>query len=79
MEQRVDTIDASGAAVPDTKGSWKVFQAKILIPMKGTDAKIPFSVTVANRNELIREKRIVRANVGVTYDLDMLFARFKPL
>ena len=72
MEQRVDTIDASGGFVPDTKGTWKVFQAKLLIPMKGTGAKIPFSVTLANRNELIKEKRIVRANVGVTYDLDML-------
>jgi hypothetical protein len=78
MDQRQATIDASGAAIPNTTGSWRVLQAKLLVPMKGTGAKIPFSVTFANRNELIKEKRIVRANVGVTYDIDMLFARFKP-
>jgi hypothetical protein len=79
MDQRENTIGAAGMPVPDTKGTWTIFQAKLLIPMKGTGAKIPISFTAANRTELIKEKRIFRANFGVTYDLDMLFARFKPL
>ena len=35
------------------------------------------SVDGAPGVHLIKEREI-RANVGVTYDLDMLFARFKP-
>jgi hypothetical protein len=32
---------------------------------------------VANRTELIKES-VVRGNIGLTYDLDSVFARFKP-
>jgi hypothetical protein len=34
--------------------------------------KVPFSVTWSNRSELIKEKD-VRAQVGITLDLDPLF------
>jgi len=36
--------------------------------------KIPLSISFANRTELINEHE-VRGNIGVTYDLDALFAR----
>ena len=50
---------------------------KLTIPVKGSGVRMPLSVTFANRTDLIKEKEI-RGNVGITYDLDMLFAKFKP-
>ncbi len=35
--------------------------------------KVPFSISFANRSELIKEKQ-VRAHLGVTFDFDTLFA-----
>jgi hypothetical protein len=52
-------------------------QLKLTMPMRGTGVRVPVSLTWANRTEMIREK-VVRANVGISYDLDSLFARFKP-
>ena len=52
-------------------------QAKITIPIKGSGAKIPFSVSYANRTELIKEKSI-RAHFGITFDLDVLTAAVRP-
>jgi hypothetical protein len=66
-----------GIMIPNTKGTIAVGQFKLLVPVKGSGAKIPVSVTFANRTELIKES-VVRANVGITYDLDTIFARFKP-
>jgi hypothetical protein len=43
-----------------------------MIPLQG-GVKVPLSLTVANRTEFIKENE-VRANVGVTFDLDALFA-----
>jgi hypothetical protein len=48
-------------------------QAKVTIPVKGSGVKVPFSVSIANRTELIAEKN-VRAHLGVTFDLDVLAA-----
>jgi len=48
-----------------------------MIPLKDSGLKIPFSLTFANRTELVREKE-VRANFGFTFDLDTIFAKFKP-
>jgi hypothetical protein len=48
-------------------------QAKVTIPVKGSGVKVPFSVSVANRTELIRETT-VRAHFGLTFDLDVLAA-----
>ena len=59
------------------KGLVSVGQLKLTIPVKDTAVRIPVSVTFANRSELVKEK-VVRGNVGVTYDLDAVFARFKP-
>jgi len=57
-----------------TKGNIGLGQAKLTIPVKGSGVQIPISVTWSNRTELILEKD-VRANIGVTFDLDKLFAK----
>lgn len=62
-----------GTLVPNTKGDVGSLQLKLLLPIKGTGIRLPFSVTLANRSELIREKE-VRANFGFTFDLDRLLA-----
>jgi len=65
---------ATGTAVAP-KGHLILGQAKLTLPLKN-GARIPLSVTVANRTELIEEKD-VRANFGVTFDLDAIVAAFK--
>lgn len=61
--------------VPVTaKGNIGLAQAKLTIPVKGSGVQIPISVTWANRTELILEKD-VRANFGLTFDLDKLFSK----
>jgi len=72
-----DAVALDGAVLPNTKGDVAVGQVKLVIPIKDTGFKLPISVTFANRTELVREKE-VRGNFGVTFDLDTLFARFKP-
>jgi hypothetical protein len=62
---------------PNTRGTTAVGQLKLTVPTKGAGIRIPLSVTWANRTDLVKEK-VVRANVGVSYDLDSVFARFKP-
>lgn len=66
-----------GAILPDTKGDIGYLQLGLKVPIKGTGFKIPFSVTFANRTELVKE-HTVRGNFGFTLDLDTLLARFKP-
>jgi len=61
-----------GTEVPNTKGDVGSLQLKLLLPIKGMGIRLPFSVTFANRSELIRERE-VRANFGFTFDLDRLF------
>lgn len=55
-------------------GHLVVGQAKLTIPVKGSGVKIPFSISAANRTELIKEKD-VRGNIGITFDLDAIFAQ----
>jgi hypothetical protein len=60
----------------DRRGNMGVFQSKLSIPIKDTGVKIPISFTYATRTELLKEKD-VRGNVGITLDLDSLFAKAK--
>lgn len=62
-----------GTIVPNTKGDVGSLQLKLMLPIKGTGIRLPFSVTFANRTQLIRERE-VRANFGFTFDLDRLLA-----
>jgi len=69
--------DSSGLVIPNTKGDTAIGQIKLTIPIADFGIRLPLSVTFANRSELIKESTI-RANFGFTFDLDPLFARFKP-
>ena len=60
-----------GLVKPNTKGDIAVGQFKLTIPIKDTGIKLPFSLTFANRSELIKERH-VGANFGFTFDLDRL-------
>jgi hypothetical protein len=64
----------AGTAVAP-KGHLILGQAKLTIPLRN-GVRIPLSVTFANRTELIEEKD-VRANFGVTFDLDAFVAALK--
>jgi len=72
-----DSFTQAGTMVPNTKGDIAVGQFGLRIPIKGLGIKFPISVSFANRTELIKEKT-VRANFGFTFDLDTIFAKFKP-
>lgn len=63
----------NGVAV-STKGNIGLVQAKLTIPTRSAGVSIPLSVTWANRTELIKERQ-VRANFGISWDLDKIFAR----
>lgn len=67
----------AGLSVPNTQGDIGVGQIKLVIPIKNSGVRIPFSFSFANRTELIRERE-VRGNFGFTFDLDTIFAKFKP-
>jgi hypothetical protein len=75
-----DTLSPGGATsgvTPTTaalSGNMWVGQAKLTIPVPGSGVRIPFSISAANRTELIKEKD-VRASIGVTFDLDAIFAQ----
>jgi hypothetical protein len=74
-----DLVAGEGTLFPGTKGTIALGQAKLTIPLRGSAAKIPLSVTLANRTELIAEKKVfTRAQVGFSYDLDAVLSRFKP-
>lgn len=73
---------APGTAIPlpgdasvllNTKGHIHIGQVKLTFSVKNTGIKIPIAFTVANRTELIKAS-VVRANFGITFDLDNLFA-----
>jgi hypothetical protein len=50
-----------------------VFQTKLEFPTANNSIRIPLSLTVANRTELIKESE-VRGQIGVSFNLDSLFA-----
>jgi hypothetical protein len=61
------------ALFPNTKGTVVTGQLKVTVPVGETPVRIPISLTYSNRTELIKEK-IVRGQVGVTFDVDSLLA-----
>lgn len=60
--------------VETADGTIGVFQARLTFPAGRSGVRIPVSFTVANRSEFNTEKE-VRGSIGVTFDLDKLFAR----
>lgn len=71
-----NAVAFDGTVLPNTKGDIAAGQVKLTIPIGSSGIKMPFSITFANRTELVRENE-VRGNFGFTFDLDTLFARFK--
>jgi hypothetical protein len=55
------------------KGHMGEFQTKLEIPAANNGVRIPLSLTVSNRTELIKESE-VRGQIGVSFNLDSLFA-----
>jgi len=68
-------VTLNGVTISRT-GNIGVFQAKLSIPIKDSGVKIPVAFTYASRTELVKEKD-VRGNIGITFDLDSLFAKAK--
>ena len=68
----IEVIEGSAVA---PKGHLALGQAKLTIPLK-SGVRIPLSITLANRTPLIQEKD-VRANFGITFNLDAFVAAFK--
>jgi hypothetical protein len=64
-------LPVEASKVLNTKGHIVVAQGQLSVPV-GEIVKVPFSVTWANRTELMKEKD-VRGQVGMTIDLDGLF------
>lgn len=56
------------------KGVINFGQAKLDFPIGTSGMHIPISMTFSNRTELIKEKD-VRGNIGITFDLDKIFAK----
>ena len=71
-----NAVAFDGTVLPNTKGDIAAGQIKLTIPIGQSGIKVPFSITFANRTELVRERE-TRGNFGFTFDLDTLFARFK--
>ena len=67
------TVNFAGHDFNVEPGWVHALQAKVTIPVKGSGVKIPLSVSIANRTELIKEKNI-RGHVGLTFDLDVISA-----
>ncbi|MFN0105136.1 MAG: hypothetical protein ACKV2U_24010 [Bryobacteraceae bacterium] len=60
--------------IPTIEGPLGLFQAKFSIPVKGGGIRIPFAFTAATRSEAF-QKADYRALVGITFDLDSIFAK----
>jgi hypothetical protein len=71
-----NAVAFDGTVLPNTRGDIAAGQIKLTIPIGQSGIKMPFSITFANRTELVREKE-TRGNFGFTFDLDTLFAKFK--
>jgi hypothetical protein len=68
-------LSPNASTVFTTTGNIVLGQARLTFTPPSSGIKIPISVTFANRSELI-DKATWRAQVGVTYDFDSLFAAF---
>jgi hypothetical protein len=70
---RSATVNFAGHDFSVEPGWVHALQARVTIPVKGSGVKIPLSVSIANRSELLKEKNI-RGHIGLTFDLDVISA-----
>lgn len=66
-------LSSNAMEVFATKGNISVAQLKLTLGTGTSSARIPISVSYSNRTELIT-KPTWRAQIGITYDFDSLFA-----
>ncbi len=74
MEQPLGAKVLVNGVAESRTGSIGFCQFKIEFPAGKSGVRIPLSMTVASRTELVKESD-VRANIGLTFDMDKLFAR----
>ena len=70
---KLRSLNGYGRPTLTEKGHIGVFQTKLEFPAANNSVRIPLSLTVANRTELIKESD-VRGQIGVSFNLDTLFA-----
>ena len=66
-------LTAFNQAQIEARGHIGLFQTKLEFPAASNTIRIPLSLTVSNRTELIQESE-VRGQVGISFNLDALFA-----
>lgn len=59
----------------DTRGNIWVGQGRLTIRVGDSGVQVPLSLTMSNRSELLVNERDIRGSIGVTFDLDKVFAR----
>jgi hypothetical protein len=69
----MDEMDST-LMMANSGGDIGMAQIKLTVPVKGSGANIPISISYANRTELIDEEE-VRGNIGVILNLDTLIAK----
>lgn len=68
-------VVVNGKELTKTGNIW-LLQSKLTVPAGSSGVDVPISLTWSNRTELVDEDRLVtRLNIGMTFDLDKLFAR----
>jgi hypothetical protein len=70
---RFTALPSDAKKVFATSGNIWLFQAKLSLVPSGSSVTIPLSVTWSNRTELI-DKPAWRGQIGISYDVDALFA-----
>jgi hypothetical protein len=66
-------LTAFNSAQITARGHIRLFQAKLELPTAKNGMRIPLSFSASNRTELIKESN-VRGQIGVSFNLDSLFA-----
>ena len=67
------TLPQDAQVLLGKKGTLGIVQAKVTLKLKNSGLKIPIAVSWANRTDLLNATD-VRGHIGITYDLDSLFA-----
>jgi hypothetical protein len=70
------TVTFGGRNLAALPGNLYIGQVRVTLPMSNSGVKLPLSVSVSNRTELLDEKQ-VRANLGFTFNFDAVASIFK--
>lgn len=70
------TVTFGGRNLVAPPGNLYIGQLRVTLPMSNSGVKLPLSVSISNRTELLNEKQ-VRANLGFTFNFDAVASLFK--